>query len=276
MPVTVSGQHSTRVRRYRAITGASMPAEVLAALDDDRQLVRESARVQVSGPLAIEDVVEATSQLPAPGVEALLAARQQGFQLDARTLVQLEQARVPTSVIDVMVALSYPGAFAVEDPNEAPELPAEMLNRTPRTWSVDDCDDWRYRRRYGDPRYGYGYGNSNCYNGYGWNSRYGSWNDPYYGWRGGNGPVVVIVRPGDGEDVQPRTPGQVVKGRGYTRGSSNSGSGSAQPRSTTGSSTSGGSRAQPATSTGSTSSGGSSSSGSSTGRTAKPRTGGGS
>jgi hypothetical protein len=267
--VTVAGQHSSRTRRYRAITGASMPADIRAALDDGRELVRESARLQASAPLEIEDVIEATSQLPAPGVEALLAARQHGFGLDARKLVQLEQARVPSSVIDVMVALSYPQSFAVREPDA--DMRRQPTYRPGTAGWPDDCYDDRYfsygRRplysRYG--RLGY----DSCYDryGYGWGSRYGSWNDSYYGWRGGGGPVVVIVRPVDDEG-EARQPGQAIKGRGYTRGSGSSDGGSARPRSTAGSADSGGSAgSKPTTSTGS--------SGTSTGRTAKPRTGGG-
>lgn len=269
--ITIGEQHSARVRRYRAIEGASMPADIRAALDDGRQLVRESARLHASAPLEIDDVIEATAQLPAPGVEALLAARESGFALNARKLVELERARVPASVIDVMVALSYPRVFAVQDADVEPQQPAYP----PIARTIDDCYDpyWDYDWRYNARRYNrynrYGYGS--CYDryGYGWGSRYGSWNSGYYGWRG-NGPIV-IVRP----DREEHTPGQAVKGRGYTRGSA-SNEGSAQPRSTAGSSDRGASgRSQPATSTGSTSSGSGSSSGSSTGRTAKPRTGGG-
>jgi hypothetical protein len=276
--VTIAGQHSSRVRRYRAITGASVPADVRAALEDGRQLVRESARLQASAPLEIEDVIEATSQLPAPGVEALLAARNHGFGLDARKLVQLEQARVPASVIDVMVALSYPNAFAVQEPDTERQAPQQTGYALP---SIDECDYplwddyWRYRpyRRAYDRCY-------DRYYGYGWGSRYGLWNDGYYGWYGSNGPVVVIVRPDDGDDGE-RTPGRAVRGRGYTRGDGTTERGVAQPRSTAGSSDRGSVRPQPSTSTGSTSTGrssgdsGSSGSGSSTGRTAKPRTGGG-
>jgi hypothetical protein len=264
--VTVAGNHSTRTRRYRAITGASVPADILAALDDGRQLVRESARVNVSAPLQIDDVIEVTSHLPAPGVEALLAARQHGFGLDARRLVQLEQAGVPTSVIDVMVALSYPSRFAVRDPDvQAPRQPTYGPGTV--GW-VDDCYDpfWDYYGWRSGMRYG------SCYDryGYGWRSRYGSWNDSYYGWRGG-GPVVVIVRP-EPDPGAPTTSGRAVKGRGYTRGSGDTDRGPAAPRSTAGSSDRGGSTGS--TSAGSSTSSGSGSTSSSSGRKAVRRGGG--
>jgi hypothetical protein len=260
---TVGQQHGTRVLRYRAEPDASAPAEVAALLGDARPLVREAARMNAAAPLQVDDILDAAAFLEAPAIQALLVAYGGGFRLDARRLAQLQAAGLPDDVIDVMVALSYPQRFAVRDPY------GDRVDTTYRQraygWE-DECYDPVYRRYY--------YG-SECYYmrrwGYG-SSRYGYLYSPWgydpYGWRYGTGPVVVIVRPDDGQPAAPRA--GVVRGGGYTRGGSPS-AGTAQPRS--GGSGSGAGTAQPASSSGSAQPAATSGSSGSSGRTAQPRTG---
>src|SRR5688572_22870441 len=124
--------------------------------------------------------------------------------------MQLSEQGVPASTIDVMVALSYPTKFAVapRQPQQAGGV-GDLEQNAARAW-VEDCYDPYYSsRRYGctSNRYGYGYGYDRGRYGY---SPYGY--DPY-GWNYGSRPVVVIVRPSDGESDQ--RGGAVVKGRGY-------------------------------------------------------------
>ena len=160
-----------------------------------------------------------------------------------------------TKVIDVVVAVSFPGRFAFGQSEAAPADGFEDP-RVARTIYADRCsyynDPFYYGSRYGNRGYsrgcGYGYG----YGGYGYG--YGGYGGYGYGGYGGSYvPVVVNV------DRAPRsTGGRVVAGRGY-RGPRSIGS--------TGSSGSGGSWVG--------SSGGSrgSSGGSSGGRKAKRRGG---
>jgi hypothetical protein len=144
----------------------------------------------------------------------MLAARQHGFGLDAKKLVQLRDLGVPASTIDVMVALSYPAKFAVAPRQYDTERGAGDLDREYAAARADDCYGSYsrvrmydcYDDRFGN-RYGYDYG-------YGYRNRYGYGYDPYR-WNSGSTPIVVIVRPDDGD--APRTGGAVVKGRGYTR-----------------------------------------------------------
>jgi hypothetical protein len=215
--------------------------------------------------------VEASRLVSEPALEALLAAVGHGFALDARTLVRLEQQGIAPSTIDVMIALSYPDRFAVQ--------PREPEERTARTWPtygesalVYQCRDTFYA--------GMGYrGDCARYFGLRGYSRYGAsfygyspWGYDPYGWRYGRTPVVII-RPGE----EAREGGTAVKGRGYTRGSSPA-TGSARPRS--GSQGGGeargrdGGTSRPAATPATGTSTGSSRSGD-TGRTAKPRDGGG-
>ena len=266
--LTVNGQHAVRTIRYRAAAAEEVPEWLAAELPQGQQLAQQAARLDASTPLDIAAVVEASGHVAAPAIEELLAERQHGFELNAATLVQLEEQGVPTSTIDVMVGLSYPAKFAVAPQRERRSDPgaAGMAEQNAaRTW-VEDCYDpyWSARRSgcyYG--RYGYGTTRRGMY-GY---SPYGY--DPY-GWNYGTSrPIVVILRP-EGSD-EPRG-GSVVKGRGYTRSGTARGTASPRSRETGGSQTtvrgsgsSTSSRAAPSPSSG----------GSSKPRTAKPRGGGG-
>jgi hypothetical protein len=188
-----------RASRYReAPSSAQLPAEVAAALRG-RTPGMNAARIVASGRVDLADVVEASRALEVGVLQTWLAERGQGFGLDARQVVSLEEAGVAPSVIDIMVALSYPLQFALDrtrlgDP--PPDLEAEGR-------VVDGgvmYDDYGY----GYDPYGYGYGRGG-------------------GWYSGRRPVVVVQRPAESDDQH----GQVVKGRGYVSGrddSSRSGS----------------------------------------------------
>jgi hypothetical protein len=271
--VEIAGQHAARSVSYRAVRGAEVPSEMAALLPTGRQLVHESARLNASAPLDVAAVVEASRQVSAPVVEALVAARQSGFGLNARRLLELEAAGVPASVIDMMVAVSNPQHFAVrEQPRE--ERQATTALRAGSSLYSDCRDPYTFRRLSRLEcermmRYGYGYG----YGAYGSNRfGYSPWGYDPYGWRHGNSPIVVIVQP----DREERRGGQLLRGQGYTQGSSSATSTrAAQPRDQGASrpAASGASAGRPAATTGSTS--GSSDTGTSTGRRAVPRTGGG-
>ena len=236
--ITVGDQHAGRTTRYRAVRRADVPAAIVAQLPVDQELAQESARIHATAPLDVDAVVEAARVLAPPAVEALLAARNHGFDLNAGNLIELKEQGVAASTIDVMVALSYPQRFAVRERPRYSETDAFEARRD--TWY--SCYDpfWgsrrlgRYNSCYGDyGMYGYGY------------DRYG-YNDP-----------IIIV-----ETRAPDTGGSVTRA-GYTRGSSPA-TDRAMPR--------GGSDAGGSSTTTSSGSGSSTS----TGRTAKPRGGGGS
>ena len=289
------GPADVRVRRYHRLTSlAGLPADVAAEADAmlaDREPLRAAARANAATALAANDVIAASRELDPAVLEAWLVENGDGFELDAKQLGRLADARVPERVIDVMVALSFPDRFAIaRGPGGATPRPqvdttvVRPVDETTRSFYAGD----RYRRDYCDD--GLLTATSRCYgNGYGgYGSPYGY--SPYayspYGWGGsswgygyGNGAPPVIVVRGSGSDAG----GRVVKGRGYTRsGSGESTTETARPRGNTGSSSSSGSssgssdRQTTRTREGSSSSGSSSTRSSggerqSTGRTAKPR-----
>lgn len=228
-----------RAHRYReAPATAQLPASVAAALRG-RPSGMHSARLAASGPVQLSDVVEASRFLEVGVLQTWLAERGQGFGLDAERLVSLEASGVSPSVIDIMVALSYPDVFALDrtrlgDP--PPDTRGEMRGGDFGGDDYYDGGGWGY-----DP-YGYGYGRGS-------------------GWYSGRRPVVVVQRPaGDTEDEH----GKVVKGRGYVSGRNDS-SGSGKASGSSGGSSSG--------SAGRASSSDSEKKGSSTGRKAKPKPG---
>jgi hypothetical protein len=263
--VTVADQHAARAVRYRSVRPENVPAAV-AHLVPERQLALEAARIATSRPLDVDAVVEASARVAEPALEALLAARQHGFGLNARALLDLERRGVPASVIDMMIALSYPRTFAVQEQPRTQTADREWPSASRRALG-ERCRDAWYRDRNRmecDSFYASGY-SPYGYSPYGFN-RYGY--SPYgydsYGWHYGRGPIVVIVRPEDSSRG-----GDVVPGRGYTRGNAEPSGRSARPRD--------GGNAQPNPSGSSSGanatqpSGSGSSSGTSTGRQAVPR-----
>jgi hypothetical protein len=261
----VGGQHAARSMRYRAVRADQTPDAVAGRVATGRGLAQESARLHAAAPLDAADVVEASALVAAPVVEALIALRQHGFGLNARTLVELERQGVPASVLDMMVAVSNPQHFAVQEQPRTAQ-PAQATALRPGVGFYDECrDPYTFRRlsRLECERlmmYGYGYGSGVRRGGFG----YSPWGYDPYGWRYGQNPIVVIVQP----EREERQGGQMVRGQGYSPGTGASSTGrAAQPR-TEGATATGNAGA-------SATSGNTGSTGTSTGRTAVPRTGGG-
>ena len=211
-----------------------------------REMAVESARYAAAGPITVDAIIDAHASVGAEAVRSWIGHRGEPLELDADRLVRLADAGVPPEVIDVAVAVSFPEEF--------------QLSRQP-----DEMVEGRDRRRvaYGAlwPYYGSYYGGLSAYNDPFYN-RFGS---PYrysrFGWGYGYGgygvPTVIVVRP---LDETPDSNGRVVKGRGYSSGSS--AAGAAVPRARNGGMN---------TSSGTKASSGSSSGSSSTGRKAKRR-----
>jgi hypothetical protein len=263
----VQGEPVAWVQRYSAATPKQLSDQgVEDPAASDRALVR-AARVRASRDIDIDDVKEAASQIDERAVEVWVATRASRFDLTADKLEQLADSGVPSGIIDVMVAVTYPDRFAVS--------PEGMPSTADRTAQYAYRDGYRrgFRSFLWDPFYnpvGFGFGYSPYgyysspfyspfgYYGYGYGGVYGG----YYGYR----PAPIVI--------QPRSQGQMINGRGYTRGSSSgTTSGGARPRSSAPSpspSRSAGSRPSSSSSSGPSRGG---SSHSSSGRTAHPRGG---
>ena len=95
----IGGRASVRVRRY-----------VRRAADR----ATRAARMPNSGGLTIDAVKEASTKVAPAALEAALIETGARFNLNRTTLVDLDNANVPDTVIDLMVALLYPDKFQVE------------------------------------------------------------------------------------------------------------------------------------------------------------------
>ena len=286
--IDVDGQSVPWALRYRLASEADFQAAGQGDLFSAQGSEARMARMVASVPIAINDVIEANGKVSAETLQLWVVERGEPFALDANRLIEMADAGVPPRVIDVVVAVSYPEKFVVNDGRTAGRRPADAARGRP---------GYGYGRRlnpFGDPFYDpysrYGY-----YSGYGYGSRYGlgyyggyrygyggyGFGGYSYGFGGYGTPIIVVRRSGSSADSGP-TQGRVVRGGGYTsaRGSGGSTGRSARPRS------SGSSRntapaarsARPRSSGSATRSAAparrsSSSSPRSTGRSAQPRTG---
>ena len=71
------------------------------------------ARSAAAATVDVDDVIEAIRVVDAEAVRSWIAELNDPFQLDGRHLTRLADSGVPPSVIDVMVAVSYPDRFVV-------------------------------------------------------------------------------------------------------------------------------------------------------------------
>lgn len=209
----VSGETATanvRAQRYRRAANQT--------LADGSKAAQPAARTPLGDVRwSIEDVIEASNRLPAEALQAALSDVSQKFNISKRTLLTLDDAGVPDSVIDLMVALTFPDRFIVEraagssmpvgvstgggwyDPFMSPMWTDQYAN----CYSAGGYYGYRsYYNACGPYAYGY-----NTFSPYG-STYYGN----YYpgGW-------VPVGSGGDGEVTRPSGEGRVVNGRGYTQ-----------------------------------------------------------
>jgi hypothetical protein len=300
--VRTRGASRARVVNFEWVDTVRVPKEIAARLPMLGGMRIDAARVEASADLTTANVVEATQHVDADVVEAWIGNRGQSFNVSARDLRTLRDAKVPTDVIDMMVAVSYPKVFVVQ-PGMAPDARVPQPNTTRGMSSMDRLAlerEMRLRSAFafgwGDmlfPYSGYGFGDPFFSPIYGsffnrWNPYFnpyfnngafynGFYNGLYGGGLGGgfigggntiigNGPYIITPA----QPTRNGQPGRVINGQGYSA-SNGSGGGSAMPTPSvsngggySGGGTSGGSGAASGSAGGGASGGGAS-------RTAKPR-----
>jgi hypothetical protein len=210
------GQKSLRVRRYHR--AAQQPAS----------LVQSAAGMPLASKLSIADIKEVNAKVPAEAVQAaVLELSDGGYDLKAKQLVELDDAGVPDSVIDLMIGMSFPKRFTVER--------ASSGGGGGFAGYGNELDIWPYMAMMpyvgtAWPWYGYPYYGSSFYSPF-YSAYYSSFYSPfgyrYWGYfdhgyndYGGYGFVVVDSGGGGGGTVTPPSnlgEGRVVDGRGYTR-----------------------------------------------------------
>jgi hypothetical protein len=198
------GRRSVRVRRYgraadqdqaHGISGAGPGAQ------DGVIVVR----------FALEEVIEASKHASVDALEAAILETAAPASLKARDLVALDDADVPDSVIDLIVAMAYPRRFRIDRAASAsygggPSMP---LDPWMSGWGV--MDPYDLLSLYAP----FGYYSAYPY----YLSRFSPYY-PYYPWAGYG---WAVVNPGpvggtaQGTSLGGAEPGRVVNGAGYTR-----------------------------------------------------------
>lgn len=209
--LTINGEPVAWIQRYQAATAESLRDHgVEDPVSADRAGIR-SGRLIAARDIEIADVEEAVEQVDPKAVNIWVAALESEFDLDGSELIRLADEGMPSDVIDVMVAVSYPGRFAV-----TPEgVPENVVDRVAEN-AYRTGGRFGYRAFLWDPFYspiGYRYGYSPFgYYGYGFGG--------YYGYV----PTGVVVTP-----VQ-SSGGSIVRGQGYRPSGSSGGGSTVQPR----------------------------------------------
>jgi hypothetical protein len=115
--VDAGGRSAVTVRRYRRVAEATTTDAGATALPLRlRARAREAAHLISTTELSTDDIIEAQDLAEQPVVEALMVETDATFDLDGRGLLELDDAGVPSDVIDLMVALSFPDWFHVDRP----------------------------------------------------------------------------------------------------------------------------------------------------------------
>jgi hypothetical protein len=200
-------ERAVAIRRYRDVDQASVTIGRANGV---------LTRISAGENFSIDEIIELSAKVEPEVLEAALLELRKPFPIDSQQLLRLADSKVPSQIVDLMVALSFPEKFKVERTTvSSVERPmAEMGYPV----DIDDCRDHGY------PFFPWYWGASiysSCdYWHWGWGIGLGwyytYWGRPYF-----NGE-------GHGVDV-----GRLIKGLGYTRVSPyNTGSApdNAQPR----------------------------------------------
>jgi hypothetical protein len=196
--VAVGNREDVRVRRYQRSTDAPPDPTLIPAA-----LASRIGRTALGSPLTIEHIKEASPKVSARVLEALLFETQSAFPIDSRQLIALDDAGVPDTVIDLMVAFTFPKKFEVK------------------------------RSSYGGSGGGLGFGGVG-FGGFGWgvgaDMAYPWYMDPYYAFFSPFGmgrygyyddyfylPGAGVIVPGPGDGTPSSGHGRVVNGSGYTQ-----------------------------------------------------------
>jgi hypothetical protein len=197
----------TNTRKYRNVDSDSV---IPGASKVNRISATRSASVK---SLTTEEIIELSGKVESEVLEAALLETGKPFPLNSKKVAELADQKVPSRVIDIMVALSFPDKFNLkgkvisQSQTQGTEIkpyyyfpgPYNYCTRNyryfPWHWAPYDC-------------YPYGYSYLGWYSGYGWYYPLWTWPPYYYDGGGGGG--------GGAEH------GRLINGQGYTRGSSGS------------------------------------------------------
>lgn len=205
---------NVRVQRYRRSLDQKLADGSAAPLPSAGMLAAAPAD---GTHWEVDDVIEASAKLPADAVQAAITEDRGPYEVNRKNLVAMKGANVPETVIDLMIALTYPQRFVVHRAGASSYAPSgismgggwyDPFMMSPFAYtSMYDCYGMGYRTYYatcGSLYAPYGSYYNGYYNGYG-------------GYYPGYGGGWIVVDPNPGTPVTPVAEGRVVNGRGYTQ-----------------------------------------------------------
>jgi hypothetical protein len=198
--VTSGAQENVRVRRYRRTADQPPDASLISP-----EVAARAARAALGAKLTVDHVAEASRNVTPRVLEALLFETKATFPLNSRRLIALADAGVADTVIDLMVAFSFPQKFEVRRSAGGSSgafpgfgMPGFGFGGFGPFGFADGASPWFF-----DPYYSY-------YSPFGY-SRGGFWDGYYYALSNG-----ITVNQNTGGSI-PETHGRVINGSGYTQ-----------------------------------------------------------
>ena len=126
--IDMDGQSLPWALRYRLASQTDFQAagqgNLVSALGPDARMARRAASL----PMAVDDVIEASGKVSAETLQLWVVERGEPLALDASRLIEMADVGVPPSVIDVVVAVSYPEKFVVNEGRTAGRRPEEAAH----------------------------------------------------------------------------------------------------------------------------------------------------
>ena len=196
--VQIGDREQLEVRRYSPMSDLEAQSVLgVGSLPLEPAEIRQARRISAE-TLGLADVMEASEKTTPRVVEALLVETEPYLDLDSASVIALDDAGIDDDVIDLVVALSYPGHFVVERRNQG------------GAWSSGVSNAYGGRGGLYDPIW---YGDLYPYyvTPLGMRSWYGGYNPYLYG--AAASPFVILP----GGIAQQESSGRAYAGRGYTR-----------------------------------------------------------
>jgi hypothetical protein len=206
----------TNTRKYRNVDNDSVTpgANAVSRIS--------SARSASGRSFSIDEIIELSGKVESEILEAALLEAGKPFPINSKKVAQLADLKVPSRVIDIMVAISFPDKFNLQ----GKEISLARATETQPHYYFPGpyhyySDNYRYFPWHWAPYdcMSYGYSSLGWYTGYGWYYSLWTWH-PYYTDGGGGG--------GGGAEH-----GRLIKEQGYTRSSSESSPRHAVPKNAT-------------------------------------------
>ena len=209
--VDTEGTRKVRLQRYRLAADQHLPPGV-----DTVAFARGPEPPASALEWSIDDVIDASKAVPPEALQAAISELNAPFALSGKSLIRMADAGVPTTVIDLVVAVTHPSKFLVRRADDSSPGWATYEDWPGLEESVFDtvryagmAFPWFY-----DPWMGM------------WGLEDYYWSSCGYGWCGdyyGGGWVDVSPGPpvggggGGGGGGATSTHGRVIKGLGYTQ-----------------------------------------------------------